>query len=849
MKKKKIFIISFSLISIIIIVLFFNLSKVDSDNISNVDIEKMLEPTIAEKVIAKANAICGKNEHIHIKDCFLICNNSEHEHTFECFSDVPVCGIEEHEHIALCYNEEELKIVDDNGNNAIIIPIDKEIINKRENSMLNMETNINHKAINTINNSISNIGVSDYSVFKNQLDSTGKGIYNEIVKDYNYLIDNNSSTISVMYTSGTSSNENFKIPLYSQTIPIESGSVTASSSESAQTLINNLVTQEVSEIDTSVCKAAYDALVAFNRDYPEVFWLSGSYSLNSSISSDGYSLSSNGTTYSYSNMNVSYTLYYYPTVYNYKSPSGTSFSSTYNTVDNLVSTIIDNANLSCTTDYEYIKYFHDYLTKNNVYNEYALTAGINTYGRIPWSAASALTVSNYSKVYDNYNPVCEGYSRALKWLCDKKGIICILVSGDAGGAHMWNYIQLNGKWYMLDVTWNDPTVSGITSLTSGYENYNYFLAGSSNANYISSNRTNNGSFISTQSAMFSYPTMTVNDYDPSSDPNNEPEAAVINKVSIKPAATNIVKGNSKTFTATVTGSGSIIQNVIWSIEGNNSISTSISSNGLLSVGNDETASTITVKAVSTMDDTKYGTAIVTVTEYIAPNTAYLGNNEGGSDKYWNNILKYKSNESLSKKNNILPQYTSLYNQNTDMVGWITIEGTKINYPVMQNVADDEYYLRRDFDKKISDEGTPFVDGRCSILSNRSTNVIIYGHYTNSDRMFRWLHNYSSKDFWKNHKTIKFDTIYEEAEYKVISVFYTNISDNIDEEFKYFDFVQANSKKEFTKFVDYIEKNSLYDTDTKLKYGDEFITLSTCAPYGYSGIEKNGRLVVVAVLKK
>lgn len=96
---------------------------------------------------------------------------------------------------------------------------------------------------------------------------------------------------------------------------------------------------------------------------------------------------------------------------------------------------------------------------------------------------------------------------------------------------------------------------------------------------------------------------------------------------------------------------------------------------------------------------------------------------------------------------ILPQYQELYAQNPDLAGWLCINGTNINYPVVQ--ADNSYYLRRGFDRLYSTAGTLFLDERCRLATPNAAgtaNALIYGHNTASGSMFSQLLNYADKAF-------------------------------------------------------------------------------------------------------
>lgn len=179
----------------------------------------------------------------------------------------------------------------------------------------------------------------------------------------------------------------------------------------------------------------------------------------------------------------------------------------------------------------------------------------------------------------------------------------------------------------------------------------------------------------------------------------------------------------------------------------------------------------------------------------------------------------------------------LHEENSDFVGWLKIEDTNINYPIMQTeIERKDYYLKRNFYKEYSSLGTPYIAEYCNILD--SDNVIIYGHHITNNKMFGELENYKNKEFYENHKIINFNTIYGEINYEIISVFKTIVYE--ENTFKYYDFVKANSKEEYDSFINKCEELSLYETEKTARYEDKLLTLSTCE---YSN--KNGRLVIVA----
>ena len=191
--------------------------------------------------------------------------------------------------------------------------------------------------------------------------------------------------------------------------------------------------------------------------------------------------------------------------------------------------------------------------------------------------------------------------------------------------------------------------------------------------------------------------------------------------------------------------------------------------------------------------------------------------------------------------NMLKKFQKLYAKNNDIAGWLTIEDTTIDYPVMYTPGENEYYLHLDFDKNWSDPGTPFIDENCRPFDDRTTNLLIYGHNMRSGIMFRELLQYENEDFCKSHNIIRFDTLYETGRYEVVGAFRSQIyPENDTEHYHYYEFFDAQDKEEFDEFIDFVKENSSYDTGITPEYGDELITLSTCASH-----VEDGRFAVVA----
>ena len=180
------------------------------------------------------------------------------------------------------------------------------------------------------------------------------------------------------------------------------------------------------------------------------------------------------------------------------------------------------------------------------------------------------------------------------------------------------------------------------------------------------------------------------------------------------------------------------------------------------------------------------------------------------------------------------KYGSLYAQNNDFAGWISIADTRINYPVMQNLEIPNYYLRRGFDKNYDYYGIPYAAEHCNLAT--SDNVVIYGHHMNNGSMFSDLNKYLNQSFYADHALIQFDTLSEYGTYQIFSVFTISAYN----EFAYHLFADAADQAEFDVYVGECLRRSWYDTGVKPVYGDRLLTLSTCE---YS--QANGRLVVVA----
>ncbi len=203
---------------------------------------------------------------------------------------------------------------------------------------------------------------------------------------------------------------------------------------------------------------------------------------------------------------------------------------------------------------------------------------------------------------------------------------------------------------------------------------------------------------------------------------------------------------------------------------------------------------------------------------------------------------------------MLPEMEALYQLNNDIVGWLTISGLRVDYPVMQTPLSPNYYLYRDFDGSDSNVGCLYVRESCDVFSP-SDNVVIYGHAMKTGDMFGRLAWYRDKSYFEKHPTFTFDTLYEHHTYQIFAVFKTSGTYGVG--YPYHLFNEAKSEEEFDQFIADVKGaaftsggyagGSFYDTGITPKYGDKLLTLSTCEysvrdPDG----EKNGRFVIMAV---
>lgn len=218
--------------------------------------------------------------------------------------------------------------------------------------------------------------------------------------------------------------------------------------------------------------------------------------------------------------------------------------------------------------------------------------------------------------------------------------------------------------------------------------------------------------------------------------------------------------------------------------------------------------------------------------------AEMKNTPSASVKSEKNVVSGKK-DADGKPLVILPEYNEAYSKNKDLVGWIKIDGTSIDYPVLCKDKDNEYYLNHSFEKADDKNGSIFMDYRSDIV-NPTTNTIIYGHNMSSGMMFGSLKNYLDESFFRDHKIISFDTLYEKRQYEIVAVCLSNVAYQDEDQYRYYNFIQAKTKSEWDEFYNDVQSRNVYGTTVDMKEYDQLLTLSTCNKY-----MTDGRLFIVA----
>ncbi len=194
------------------------------------------------------------------------------------------------------------------------------------------------------------------------------------------------------------------------------------------------------------------------------------------------------------------------------------------------------------------------------------------------------------------------------------------------------------------------------------------------------------------------------------------------------------------------------------------------------------------------------------------------------------------------------QLRAAYAQNSETVGWISIKGTPVDYPIVKASDNMKYLSYTNFYGKGARYGTPFMDFRCNAEA-MSKNTVIYAHHMNNNLFFGSLDKYENSNYYKEHPVIEYQTLNGALKYKIYAVFYATTQADCDGGFV-FDYYNPNmSDENFKGYIELLNQYAIYTTDTGLEATDKIITLSTCT-HVYDDLKKGGvdtRLVVVGRL--
>lgn len=185
----------------------------------------------------------------------------------------------------------------------------------------------------------------------------------------------------------------------------------------------------------------------------------------------------------------------------------------------------------------------------------------------------------------------------------------------------------------------------------------------------------------------------------------------------------------------------------------------------------------------------------------------------------------------------LADYEQLYALNHDFFGWITMEGTDVDYPVMYSPDRPLQYLGHDFYGKFSYAGVPYLDAECDPEGNY---YIVYGHHMKNGTIFAGLMAYEEKAFWEQHPAFRFDTRFERRTYAVIAAFRAKVLTKEEKGFRYYSYTALGDEATFNTFLSNVRAMAAYDTGVDAAFGDQILTLSTCAYH-----TEKGRFVIVA----
>lgn len=197
----------------------------------------------------------------------------------------------------------------------------------------------------------------------------------------------------------------------------------------------------------------------------------------------------------------------------------------------------------------------------------------------------------------------------------------------------------------------------------------------------------------------------------------------------------------------------------------------------------------------------------------------------------------KSASKSHSENDILPIYQEMHKENDNFAGWLYVDGTDLEYPIMQG-PDNKFYLSHDMDGVYDKYGMLILDENCNI-DCECPQLVIYGHNVNSGKLFGELLFYKEEAYCDYHPMICFDTLYGRGTYKVFAAFTTTVSE-AQKDGKMFSSLEFVDREAYDDFVLWAKGKSLYERDFTPKYGDDILSLVTC-----EHSDEEGRFIVFA----
>jgi|GEM_PF-1309006 len=187
-----------------------------------------------------------------------------------------------------------------------------------------------------------------------------------------------------------------------------------------------------------------------------------------------------------------------------------------------------------------------------------------------------------------------------------------------------------------------------------------------------------------------------------------------------------------------------------------------------------------------------------------------------------------------------PLYQELKDINDHVVGWIYIEGTEVDYILMQNIEDKDYYIDKDFNGNYYYPGTLYISNISDLIKPTDV-VIMYGHNMKNRTMFGSLRDYEDPEFLKKHDVITVDNMEGRLEYEITHVMRIRVNVEVGDDFPYYTFSDFESEAEYDAFIEQCNSHVLYDSGKSTEFGDRLVMLTTCE---YTYADGTGRLVIM-----